>query len=484
MNEKKKSLSQSGVYYLVYQVLNLAFPLITGIYVTRILLPENIGQVAAAQNIAQYFVIFSFLGIPTYGLREIAKVRNNPEEKETVFSELFIINFISTFFFLFVYCLLIFMVDTYRKELNLYLIVGISIALNIFNISWLYEGLEEFRFISLRNIIFKIISFGLLLLFVRTEKDYITYAIITILGTAGNYIVNMVYSPRFVKLRLHGLNIKRHLKPVFYFVAVNLAIEIYSLMDITMMNFFCEKESITFYKYGHSIEMMLLQIVNTFTIVLIPRISFYYKEKQLEEYNRLLSKTLIILFIVSIPMITGILFVSDFLIPALYGQAYIRSVTILKMFSSLLLISPIGYLLGSRVMLVTNHENMMIRAVGIGALANLVGNLVLIPGLAEYGATIASIISEFIVMIVYVNMGRKYFKLKNIKSSVVKIIISACVMSLFLWMISIFHLDGWAVLVIQVFCGALIYFGMMILLKEEVVSGYFQLLIEKIKMRV
>ena len=93
MDKKQaKSLTSGGIYYLIYNVLNMAFPLITGIYVARVLLPADIGLVSAAQNLAQYFIIFSFLGIPTYGLREISKTRNDERERSKVFSELFIIN--------------------------------------------------------------------------------------------------------------------------------------------------------------------------------------------------------------------------------------------------------------------------------------------------------------------------------------------------------------------------------------------------------
>ena len=96
MNSKEKSLSKGGIFYLIYQVLNLAFPLVTGIYVTHILIPEKIGMVGAAQNLSNYFVIFSFLGIPTYGMREIAKYRDDDKERSKIYSELYVINSIST----------------------------------------------------------------------------------------------------------------------------------------------------------------------------------------------------------------------------------------------------------------------------------------------------------------------------------------------------------------------------------------------------
>ena len=158
----EKSLSKNSIYYLIYNVLNVLFPLVTGIYVARILLPTFIGEVGYAQNISTYFVILAFLGIPTYGLREIAKNRKDKESIKKIHSELLIINAISTTVFLFCYLVLIFSVSSFREHIELYLISGISIILNYLNNTWLFEGLEEFKYISIRNIVFKSLFFLLL----------------------------------------------------------------------------------------------------------------------------------------------------------------------------------------------------------------------------------------------------------------------------------------------------------------------------------
>ena len=118
MNNKVKSLTTNSIYYLLYNVMNVIFPFVTGIYVARVLLPTNIGDVAYAQNIAQYFVILSFLGIPTYGLREISKVRNEKDKLNKLFSELFIINLISTIFFSLIYFSLILNIEKFLDFLS------------------------------------------------------------------------------------------------------------------------------------------------------------------------------------------------------------------------------------------------------------------------------------------------------------------------------------------------------------------------------
>lgn len=480
MSQSGKSLSKGGLYYLGYNILKSIFPFISGIYVAQVLLPDGIGRVAAAQNLTQYFVILAFLGIPTYGLREIAKCSDDQQKRSRVYSELMVINFFSTIFFLIIYCLLITIVQEYRENYLLYFITGISIVLNVLNNDWLFEALEEYKFYSINSLIFKLICFILLLLFVHKPEDYIKYALIAVIGTCGNYIVNIVVSPRFVSFSLHNLDLKRHVKPILYLVTVNLAIELYSLTDITMMNFYCTKDSIAFYKYGSSIQKVLLQIVNTFTYVLIPRITYYYNNNRIDDYNNLLSKGLKLVLIVSLPMIIGIQFTADFLVQSLYGPLYLNASRVLKGLSILLLINPIGYLLGSRVLLVTNHEKKMVYCVGVGALLNVIGNMLLIPRYSEYGATIASVISEIVVMVVYLLTGKPFFKLVRISKTICKVVVSCSIMVLYLSLCVLYIDEGWIRLIIQIIGSVILYFGILICIKEEVTIQYARIIKHKL----
>lgn len=461
-----KSIAKNSAFFLIYNVLNVIFPFATGIYVARVLLPVSVGQVAYAQNIAQYFVILAFLGIPTYGLREISKARKDKEDLNNVYSELFFLNLISTIIFTCVYIVLIFSVPDFRGQYPLYLITGLAIALNALDNSWLYEGLEEFKFISIRNLVFKVLSFALLLIFVRSTDDVYIYALITVAGTAGNNLLNIIFSKKFVKLKARGINIKRHLKPVMMLVIVNLAIEIYTLVDTTMLGIFCPKDNVAFYSYGSKINKIFLQIVNTFTIVIVPRLALYYKEGKTEEFNQLLTSTLKIILILSVPLIIGIQFVSEFFICKIYGDAYLNSAYVLKMLSAVLLISPIGYLLGSRVILSVGKEWKMIVCVGIGAVVNVIGNWILIPRYQEFGAAIASVIGEIVVMVAYLIFGSKYFRLKRFWDTILRVIAAGAAMGGFLFGASYIPLSGWAVFAIQFIGAVVIYFCLLLLFRE------------------
>jgi len=477
--EKSKSLTKNSLYYLFYSILNIAFPFATGIYVARVLLAGAIGEVTYAQNITNYFVIFAFLGIPTYGLREVSRVRDNKEELNKLYSELFIINLISTAFFLCAYLALVFSVTSFRNNYPLYLITGLSIAINTLNIDWLYEGLEEYKLISIRNLLFKIISFVLLIILVKSPDDYLIYAAISVIGTSGNYIFNIAYSKKMVHFTRKGLNLKRHMKSVLTLTVVNLAIEISTMIDTTMLGAMCDKETVAYYSYGSKIKGILLQIINSFTIVLVPRISLYYKQKKIKEYNDLLTKALKIIIIISVPMIIGIWFTSDYLITKIYGDDFIRSSLVLKVLSFNLLISPIGYLLGSRVMLASNHESRMPWCVGIGAIINASLNACLIPIYAETGATIASVVSELVTTITYVVAAHKFFKINNILHTILSTLFSAIVISLFLYFVTWIPAKEWVITIIQIVGAILLYFGSLLLTKEDIITSYTKGFINK-----
>lgn len=477
-----KSLAKNSFFYLLYEVLNVLFPLITGIYVARVLLPESIGEVAYAQNIVQYFVILSYLGIPTYGMREVAKYRDDKEKLNKLYSELYLINLFSTIFFLLIYIGLVAFTPSFRSNLALYSIVGLQIALNALNITWLFTGLEEFQFISIRNIVFKGLNLLLLVLLVKKPDDALIYAAITVVGTAGNYLINILYAPRFISFTIKGLSFKQHMRSIMYLVAVNFAIEIYTLVDVTMLGNMCEKTNVAYYSYGSKIYKILLQVMNTFTMVVVPRLSYYYKKEEMKQFNVLVTKTLKVIFLLACPMIVGLLFTANTITTVLYGAQYFNSGRVLQMLSFMLLISPIGYLLGSRMLLISKRENKMLVSVSVGAFVNIICNYILIQRFAEFGAAAASVISEIVVMILYVNLGRTVYRLNNMWQSIIKIGIAVLSMAVVLFVVTKAMRTGIISLIVCVIAAAVTYFVCLFVEKEEVVYSYGITLLRKVRL--
>ncbi len=477
----QKSIAKNSIFYFIYNALNMLFPFISSMYVARILTPASIGDVAVAQNIVSYFSILAFLGIPTYGLREVAKYRDDKNELNKITSELFIINLISTIVFSAIYYSMILIVPKYRDSLALYMLVGITVLLNMLNIGWLYEGLEEFGYVSKRNAVFKLLMFVLLVVFVRNENDVLIYAGINVIGVAGNNLINIIHSRKYVNPAFKRLNLRRHMKSIILLVVVNLAIEIYTLVDTTMLGILSTNENVAYYTYGSRVNRILLQVTNTVTMVLVPRISYVYKEGNFKEFNRLLTRGLKAIVIFAIPMIIGIQFTAQFLFTKLYGQSYINSAYVEMILCFVLIVSPVGYLLGSRVMLVSGNEKKMILCVGAGAIVNIVGNAILIPMYQEYGAAIASVVSEIVVMIMYVNQGRRIFKLEKCGGALIKTCIASSVELIYLLLCSYIFETSWARLLIQIMGSIFVYGATLLILREDFTKEYFGIVIKKMR---
>ena len=474
---KKPSLVLGSIFYLIYNIFNAVFPFITALYVTRIMSSEVIGNVSYALNIATYFALFAFVGIPTYGVREIAKNKDNPEAMNKVFTELFLINIVSTTISTGAFIALIFIVPEFcGAHLWLYLIVGIEIILNLFNISWLFEGLEKFGIIAIVNVLSKVTSLVFLFLFVKSDENNLVYALLSVVGISGYYALLFALFPKYAKFTFRGLTFKKHIKPILLLVVVNLAIEIYSLVDVTMIGAIMRdsKSHVTYYKYAHQIQKTILMVINTITLVLIPRLTQHYNNGRIDEYNDLLGRALTIVILLSFPMVIGVMFVSDAAVVWLYGEEYIVSSMILKILSLAVIVSPIGYLLGSRVCLVTNNEKYMPIAVGAGALVNIGLNIWFINLWGEEGAAIASVVSEVVVVVVYLIFSYKLFKIKIDWFNYLKIFIGLVVMTGYLLLIH-FLVNPLVLKISLEIAGAIVlYFGLLLVLRESSCLALFR----------
>ena len=473
---KKPSIAKNSVFYLIFSVLNALFPFLMSLYVARVLSTDAIGNVAYALNIVTYFSIFAFVGIPTYGMREVAKCKDDKISLNKLFTELYTINLITTTISLGLYIGLVFIVPDFHvyEHLALYLFCAILIGLNYFNVTWVYEGFEKFGLNALVNILTKAFAFVMLILFVKSEEHMLIYAILSFVGFSGYYLASFFFFPKFVRFDFKGLQFKRHIKPILFLLAVNLAIEIYSFLDITMIGAIMnsDKSPVTFYKYAHQIQKTLLMVVNAFTMVIVPRLSKLFKEERYDEYNSLLSRTFQIILIASLPMAIGVIFTCDQLILWIYGEDYATSATILKVLIANIIISPIGYLLGSRVCLSANKEKYMPIAVGIGALINIGLNAWFITLWGPVGAAIASVASEICVLVIYLIFSHKYFKLKLSWLNLLKIFIALAITTGYLLLIHFLINRAILKIVLEVVGAIIIYFACLLILRESSLFGF------------
>ncbi|MEH7440202.1 flippase [Neobacillus drentensis] len=420
----KKSIFKNSIFNMSYKLLNVLFPMITAMYIARVLLPEGVGKVGYAQNILSYFTVIASMGIPTYGAREIARVVLDRKKTDTLFSELFILNFASTLICSIVYLALIAFLPTFNNQQVLFLSVGIQLFLNIFNVDWFYSGKEEYVYITVRSTVIKVVSIICIFLFVKNINDLVLYAFINALAVSGNYLFNVFNLRHRVSLRLKNLNLVKHLKSVTILLLTTLATNLYNQIGVTMMGSISSEEQIGYYTYAIKLIAIVTSISTAIAITTLPRMSQLHAAKKTNDFQELFSKTISVILVIVVPCITGILCVADNAVRFVYGESFLASASILKIASPIILIIAISYAYGSIVLTAVNKEKYLLFATFAGMTVNIALNAILIPRFAGIGAALASVCAEFVVLSVHIYFAKSYIKLNLTLRDKVSLLVS------------------------------------------------------------
>ena len=475
----QKSLAKNSIYNVIYTVANILFPFVTSMYVSRILLPVGVGKVASAQNIASYFVTIAALGLPSYGVREFAKVRENKYESNKLFTELLLLNIISTTLAVIGFFGLVFINAGFHGELALYAACGVAVFFNYLNIDWMYKGLEEYGYITGRSLLIKGISLVALFLFVRTRQDYVVYALISSLATGGNYIFNVIHAKKFIRLDFSGIKIQKHVKPVLLIACIIFLSSIYNKIDVTMLNMMATDESVGFYSYAQKTINMVLTMANAVTAALLPRLSYYYDNDR-EGFYRLLDKGFQILCVMTLPLSVGIALVASQTVQFLYGEAFAPTALTIQLMCPLILIKGFGDLFCYQLVYSTKSEKIILPAAASASVINTITNAMLIPVLLQNGAVIASVLSELVTnAIQFLYMKKKVRFIINGKVLVTGLF-STAIMSVCVLMLMQLRLSNTVGLFVEVACGVVIYVAVNMVMKNALMFE----IIDKVKKKL
>lgn len=478
----QKSLVKNSLYNILYTTINILFPLITSIYSARILLASGVGTVAYSQNIASYFVTFAALGLPSYGVREIAKIRENAVERDRLFTELILLNFISTTFAVILYTMLM-RHFAHQIDIQLYIASGAVVFFNYLNIDWLYRGIEEYGYITSRSLIVKILSFIALLLFVKDQQDYIVYAWINSFATGSNYLFNVLYARKFVSLRFSKINLSKHVSPLLAIALTIFLGSIYSKVDITMLGMLASKEAVGYYSNSQKIITMVITVCNAITGALLPRLSYYYANDRAAFYA-LLKKGFDILCLMALPLAVGLFLVAEQVVLLFYGESFAPAVTTTRLLCPVIIIKGFGDLFCYQLAYSTKNEKIIVPASGCAAGMNIIANAALIPVLQQNGAVIASLISEFLTNSIQFVYIKKKIKLQlNLRSLII------CAVAAFLMAITVvgiisLQLPVVTAVILEVTCGAVVYAAANILMKNPLLIEVLCWLKNKIRKRI
>ena len=291
----KKADNRSVTYNFIMNVIltgsNILFPLLTYPYASRILKPYGMGMVSFANAIITYFTMFAQLGIPTYGIRVCAKVRDDREKLSRTVQEVLIINMITCFLSYAAFFAAIFFTPRLRQEKTLFLVMGILIFFNTLGVEWLYKGLEQYTYITVRSIIFKFVAFVCIFVFIHNSDDYVAYGFFTVLALVGSNAMNFINLHKMISVRpVGGYHFRQHLKPIFVFFGMSVATTIYTNMDSVMLGFIKGADENGCYDAAVKIKNILVSVVTSLGTVLLPRVSYHWEKGNRKEFWKLAKK--------------------------------------------------------------------------------------------------------------------------------------------------------------------------------------------------
>lgn len=477
----RKSFVKSTVFNVGYKVLNVLFPLVTSMYVSRVLGPEGTGRVAYAQNILSYFLILASVGIPTYGIKEIARNSNDRTEASKSFSELFIINSFTTTLCIIVYIFLVLLVPAFRSDQHVFFAVGISLFLNYLNIDWLYAGYEEYVYITVRSTIVKVVAMLGLFVFVRTRDDVVKYALVSSFGLSANYLLNLFNVRNRVTFSLNALEFRKHLKPVTILLLTMLATDLYNQIDITMMGSICTKAEIGCYSYAIKLIRIVTSIAMAISATTLPRLSQYFNDNKRDRFQFLTNRVLNAVILLVIPCATGVVLCSNNIIHVLYGAGFQETIPLVSILSPIIIVISVSYLCGSIVLTAINKEKYLLYATMAGACINITMNAILIPIYHGKGAAVASVIAELLVLVLHVLFSRRYVQYHFLSIDNLKSIIATMVMTGVIIAIKILIKRPIINLSLSVCLGAFIYFCVLFISRHELFLEGTEILKKKLR---
>lgn len=415
MNQNLHSVKFNFIMNVILTMSTFIFPLITFRYVSRILLPVGTGKVSFATSLITYFNMFAQLGIPTYGIRACAKVRDNREELTRTTHELLFINLVMGLFSYIMLIIILLRVPRLQADRVLYVVISFTILLSAIGMEWLYKGLEQYAYITVRSVIFKVIALGAMFLLIHAQNDYIIYGGITIFAASASNILNFITVGSFIDLKpVGGYNLQRHLRAIAIFFSMSCATTVYTNLDTVMLGFMTTDQEVGYYNAAMNIKSILVSMVTSLGAVLLPRCTYYVEHHMIKEFRQICGKALDFVVIAASSLAVyftifareGILFLS--------GPAYESSVLPMQIIMPTLLFIGLTNIMGMQILVPLGREHVVLISVTAGAVIDLILNTILIPVLGASGAAIGTVTAELAVLII------QYLSLKDQISDIVR----------------------------------------------------------------
>lgn len=465
-----QSVKVNYILNLINTGTQMLFPLITFPYVCRVIEADGIGQINFFQSIISYISLFTCLGIPMYAIREIARNRSDVVQMNRTAMEILLLHSMLTLVGYAIVAILCLTVPQIQVNIPLFLILSLTIFFTAIGCEWFYQGIEDFKYITIRGLIIKTVSVVLLFIFVKSKTDLLYYGCYTVFGVLGGNIFNFFRLRKYIhreNIIFSELHIKRHIKPVLKVFSFSVVTSIYLQLNTVLLGFLKNALAVGYFAAATKVMQMLLTMSVCLGSVMMPRASHLIAENKEAEFNRLIQKSYDFTLAIALPMTIGLIFCAPSLITALCGVKFEHSILPSQIIAPIILMVAISNIFGIQVLFPKGKINIVTLCCGIGAVADLILNLCLIPFFSYIGTSIAYLGAEVATTVSMYFIGRKYIPIIYFKKSHLTYALGCIVMALALYGISLLQLPTLTILLLQGCCGVLAYFIILCICKDE-----------------
>lgn len=453
----KSSLKINFLLNIAYQLLKIALPLLTVPYLSRVLLSDGIGQYSFTYSISDYFVLAGMLGLNQYGNRAIARVRDSKDERSRVFCSIYCMQFIWAFVVVLAYVFwALWGSGSYRTLAMAWIL---SVSADLFDISWFFFGMEEFKLTVTRNIILKLFSLVLIFQFVRGPNDVAVYCGITSL----NFFLTAIALWPFVFKRISFYKpsleeVLAHIKPNLLLFAPVVAISLYTQMDKILLGVLSTSQQVGFYDYSEKLSKIPLALITALGTVMLPRMSGVIAMGNTTGASRYLNLSFNLAIIMAMGFAFGIASISDVFVPIFFGAGWDECILLMALLSGIIPVVATSNVLGVQYLIPCGKDKQYTISVFIGAVVNIALNVALVPVMDALGSVIAVLIAEFSVLLCQALMVNKAIQINAWLLPSICSAGSGLIMYIAVKSISYFLPEvSLSVLIIKVIVGVLVY---------------------------
>lgn len=477
---KIRSVKYNFIMNVILTASTFIFPLITFPYISRVLGPAGVGKVNTATSVAQYFAMVAMLGVPTYGIRVCAQERDDRQKLTRTVQELLLMNLILSVFAYTVYFLAVWKIPQFHEEAPLYWIMSSTILFNVIGAEWMYRGLEQYSYITMRSILFKAIGIVLMFLFVKQQGDYVIYGAVSIVAGVGSNLLNFINLRKYVDLRpVGGYQFRRHLKAIGIFFLMSVATTIYTNLDTVMLKFMKGDTAVGYYSAAVKVKVLLVGFVTALSAVLLPRVSYYIENKMQKEFENVSKKALNFTVLISLPVVVYFIIYARESIYLLSSAAFEGAIAPMQIIMPTVLLIGLTNVLGIQILVPLGKEILVFYSVLAGAIVDFVINLIFIPSMGASGASLGTLVAEAVVLVVQLFMMRK--QIRSLFSAIqpAKAVLSAAAAGAACFQGKWLGWNSFLALVLSVVIYGLVYVGLLLILKEPLVGEIIRDVISK-----